>query len=89
MRDAPSLFEHSDKVLHMVTFAVLTVLALLSWPGRLRLVAGALLGYGVLIEVLQSFTPTRSPSLGDVVADAAGIALGLALARWIGQPSAR
>lgn len=36
--------------------------------------------YGVIDEVHQSFVPSRSPDPRDVVADAAGAALGLAVA---------
>jgi VanZ family protein len=43
-----------------------------------------LLAYGALIEVLQSFTPTRSAEWADLLADSAGIALGLLLvATWL------
>jgi VanZ family protein len=37
------------------------------------------LGYGLLIEFVQHFLPYRSASLGDLLADAAGMAIGSAL----------
>ena len=48
---------------------------------------GGLAFYGILIEVLQSFTPTRQAEFLDLVADLAGILLGWALSaagfsRW-------
>lgn len=72
-----------DKWNHLLAFAVLSSLATLGWTTahrRHRVVAAGLVGYGVLIEVVQAFVPGRSAELADVVADAAGIALGLALA---------
>jgi VanZ family protein len=36
---------------------------------------GALLLFGIFIEFVQSFTPYREASLGDVIADLIGILL--------------
>ena len=46
----------------------------------------ALLGYGLLIEGLQATLPYREASLGDLLADAAGLAAYLVLTRvlWAG-----
>ena len=56
---------------------------------RLALVA-TLLGYGAFIEIVQSQIPGRTASLADLVADAFGIAAGLAavaaLRRWLPAP---
>lgn len=80
--EAP-LFDQVDKFKHLACFATLTLLAI--WAG-LRptwAVAGGLLGFGVLIELAQGLTATRSADPMDVLADLAGIALGLvALAAW-------
>ena len=77
------LFEQVDKLKHLSCFAVLTLLAI--WAG-LRPVwaaAGGLLGFGVLIELAQALTPTRTADPLDVAADLAGIVLALlALAAW-------
>jgi VanZ family protein len=43
-------------------------------------IGGALLAYGGLIEVLQSFTPNRVGEWPDLLADSVGVALGLLLA---------
>lgn len=76
------LFAHVDKLQHAAAFIALWALG---WRAGLRqpvwLLAAGLLVFGVAIEVAQSFTPDRQPSLGDVVADAAGIALGWWLLR--------
>lgn len=80
-RGGPS-FTHMDKLQHAVAFIALWALG---WRAGLRqpvwLLAGGLLVFGVAIEVAQALTPNRQPSLGDVVADAAGIALGWWLLR--------
>jgi VanZ family protein len=44
-----------------------------------------LLGYGIGLEVVQGFLPARQCAVGDILADGAGIGLGLGLAsliRW-------
>jgi VanZ family protein len=73
----PMLFNHLDKLQHAAAFAVLTALGWLAgWrrPGRLGL---ALVGLGVLIEVLQMLTKTRQGEVADALADAVGVALAL------------
>jgi len=49
--------------------------------GRDPLIAGAALGFGILIEGLQALTPTRSAEFGDVLAEVVGIAVAIGLAR--------
>jgi hypothetical protein len=69
-------FDNADKLRHAGAFAVLWWLG---WRARMvaepRLALG-LLAFGVFIEIAQSFTPDRDPSLADVLADAVGIAIG-------------
>lgn len=75
---------HTDKVAHVLVFAVLGWMALVAWPHRLLVIALGLGLYGPLIEMLQALTPSRSASVADAVADWVGLALGLALARlWV------
>lgn len=78
----------NDKVNHLIAFAELTVLARLGWP-RVRAIwfVPALIGFGFLIEGIQSQLPYREFSLADVAADAAGIAIGLL--PWPGLSSQR
>ena len=78
----------SDKVNHIAAFLVLAWLADHAYPGYSR---GtdlwlALLGYGLLLEGLQAWVPYREASLGDLLADAAGLAAYLVLTRvlWAG-----
>jgi VanZ family protein len=77
-----TLFLHSDKIAHVLYFALLWLLARRGgfasrWP-----LALALLGYGVSIEVAQQLAPTRrAASLTDIAADTLGVALGW----WLSQ----
>lgn len=72
-----------DKVVHISVFA-LTVWAVGRLVAPVRrfpmgwVVLGALTHAG-LIELVQSFEPARSADPGDLLADAVGVALGLAL----------
>ena len=76
-------FPGGDKLLHALGFG-----CLVGWWGnvfsawRARLGAAlACLAYGVLVEVLQAFTPPRSADALDLLADAIGIGTGLLLLR--------
>jgi VanZ family protein len=65
----------SDKLNHFFAFSVLAWLADMAYPGR-RLAPHRftlLLGYGLLIELIQGFLPYRELSPLDFAADAAGI----------------
>ncbi|VCU71660.1 VanZ like family protein [Pigmentiphaga humi] len=65
-----------DKTNHLLAFSVLTVLVRFAYPGRAWPYLLGLLGYGALIEILQSFTRYRSADWTDIAADAVGILLG-------------
>ncbi|CAA6806632.1 MAG: Unknown protein [uncultured Sulfurovum sp.] len=70
-------FNHSDKVLHVLAFFVLSFLlnrSSSSIAKRIRNIF-SLLAFGILIEILQSFTGYREVSLADVLADLLGILL--------------
>ena len=71
-----------DKLNHASAFAALTVAAVFASPrsrmDRLALLS-AVLCFGALIEVAQSFTPTRSAEWGDLLADAIGMTAGVML----------
>ena len=79
-----------DKSNHALGFGVLAFLGLRAWPRQTVTVLAALLAYGGLIEVLQSFTPDRMAEWADLCADAAGLFIG-SVAHWAavklaGQP---
>lgn len=73
-----------DKLRHVAAFAVLAWVAMVAWagvPGLASRVVMALLAYGLFIEAVQGQLDGRHASGWDLLANAAGIALGLALAR--------
>ncbi|MDR5709628.1 MAG: hypothetical protein QN140_07365 [Armatimonadota bacterium] len=61
---------------HLVAFLVL-VLLLRRWPLSACAAAAAAWAYGIGIEGMQGLVGWRAVELGDVVANAAGILLGL------------
>jgi VanZ family protein len=86
-----TLFLHSDKIAHVLYFALLWLLARRAGFASGWLLALVLLAYGVSIEVAQHLAPTkRSASLIDIAADSLGIAVGWWLAQRFpalaGQP---
>jgi len=66
-----------DKSNHLLAFFVMAALADGGWPGRRHAPAriALLLGYGLLIELIQRELPYREFSLFDLAADALGILL--------------
>lgn len=77
----PTLNTGWDKSNHLLAFVTLTWFALHAFPQRLKSVLLGLLAYGALIEILQSFTPSRSAEWLDLLADAVGILLGWGLVK--------
>jgi VanZ family protein len=77
-----------DKLLHGGAYALLGLSAgsaasALGVPGAPLVGWGYAVAHGVLLEVIQYFTPPRSAEVGDAVADAVGAAFGVAvLAAW-------
>jgi VanZ family protein len=68
----------SDKVEHVLAYAAL---ALLGVATAQRAPAFTILGlvlFGIAIELLQTFSPGRSPEIGDALADSIGVCLGAA-----------
>jgi len=76
---APPRILGIDKVEHFTAFAVLAILASGAWPDvRPWGIGVSLLVYGGMIELIQgSPALMRTASLGDVIADLAGILGGL------------
>lgn len=75
--DVPVVPGISDKINHLAAFAVLAFLADFSFPGsgfNLKKLL-SLITYGILIEVIQYFLPSRCFSLLDIVADVLGLLL--------------
>ena len=76
------VYRISDVVLHWAAFTYLTFALSLAHPTARGLVPGVwMLGYGLLLELLQSFEPAE---LKDLLVDGLGICAGLLAARWMG-----
>jgi len=76
---APTLGDLSDKTLHFIAFAVLSLMLFLSYRISLWKGIGYLLFYACFIEFSQYFTPNRCAEWLDIVADSIGIVIGLLL----------
>ncbi len=74
---APTIGSLSDKSIHFIAFAVLTLLLRLSYSITWHQTVLFLFIYAVFIEFSQLFTLNRSAELLDVVADIIGIGIGL------------
>lgn len=72
-------FVHADKLRHAAAFLALWAIGKQARFQPSWALAAVLLAFGIGIELAQALTPTREPSLGDVLADALGIAAG----RWL------
>ncbi|MDD2781125.1 VanZ family protein [Sulfuricurvum sp.] len=81
--DLPRIVSLSDLLNHAVAFSVLSILYTFAYSHTPKRITLTLIAYGVLIEVVQAFLPTRYPSFEDIIADSVGIFLGLALRNLI------
>ena len=80
----PPVLLGPDKLEHIAAFLVLTLLARMAWPQRVRIMPGLLLSYGVWIEWAQAAQGAgRTASGADIVADLIGITLGVLLANLV------
>lgn len=69
-----------DKAAHAAAFGLLTVIGLLMSTHRRVVVAAAVMGLGVAIEIAQALMPFgRSGDWRDATADALGVTLGVGL----------
>ncbi|MBZ2169280.1 VanZ family protein [Marinobacter sp. F4216] len=67
-----------DKLIHLLAFLELTILIRLAWPkSHPLLYAPVLLAFGLIIEGVQETLPYRVFSTSDLLAGAAGVALGM------------
>jgi hypothetical protein len=77
--NGPDWFVHADKLRHAAAFGTLWAIGRRIGLQPSWILALGLLVFGIGIELAQAMTPYRESSLGDVLADAAGIAAG----RWL------
>lgn len=76
--DHPLIRGYNDLVMHVVAFAVLSlVLSLVLRPGFVLLLS---VGLAIAVELAQLFVPGRSTTFADLVASLAGVALGVIIA---------
>jgi hypothetical protein len=79
--DLVTWFIHADKWLHGLTFALLTIWFAGQYRRRSYWRIGiGLIAFGALIELCQGLVTYRSAEWLDMVADVAGIAVGLGVA---------
>jgi VanZ family protein len=84
----PSAGTGWDKLNHVLAFAAVAACGWFAWGRTRHRTAGVVLGalvYGVLIELVQTQIPGRSGEWPDLLADAIGIGLGLALAATLSR----
>ncbi len=77
----------SDKHSHFLAYGLLTLLALGAWVRQptWRVLLGVI-AYGIVIELLQSLTPTRQLEGLDILANTLGAGLGALLFQWLPVP---
>lgn len=80
----PQVFEHQDWLHHAGAFTALVCSARWAFP-RTNAFWSVLycLLLGLLMELYQGLLPHRTPSVGDMLANAAGIIIGLGIATLI------
>ena len=89
--ELPGNFWNADKLYHMLAYAWLGGLPVwcIANPARGRAVAYAMIPLGALLEWGQSFVPGRDASMGDAVANAVGVFVGIwlseSLLSWLGE----
>lgn len=81
--DALDVTRNTDKWIHLGLFVLLCALGRQAWrqPAQRRPLLLGLLAMAGATEGLQHFVPGRSASLGDLLADVAGLALASVLVR--------
>ncbi len=67
--------EIPDWLGHALAYGSLTAFARMNWPARSVAVAIAIFALGLAIELAQGFTPDRSVSVDDLIANTVGIAV--------------
>ena len=81
---APGDIPHSDKWLHLLTYAWLGYWFLHLYPGNTAMVLIGLMALGVMLEGMQSLSPHRSTELADALMNATGVLLAWLGFGWLG-----
>ena len=78
-----------DKTNHALAFAALSFSARFAFPRHFWPSMFALAAFGLAIEAVQFFLPSRNSEWFDLLADVIGIALGAAMAAVVQRTEAR
>ena len=89
-RSLPS-FEVSDKLEHLIAYALVALVAGLAFPtqGTMLTLMILLSGLSVILELGQYFVPGRSPEIADAMASSAGACIVLFLLHFLRLALAR
>lgn len=79
----PPIVSVSDLLNHAAAFFALALLYFLAYSHSIQRIGVTLIAYGILIELVQAFLPTRFASLEDVVADSVGLMGGMVVVKMI------
>jgi len=84
-------FSVTDVALHLFAFVYLSAALGVAYfdAGGARWIAAWMLAYGVAIEVIQFFLPSRSAEVKDLLVDVVGIAIGVIVWRYVLVPLER
>lgn len=83
--------EYFDKIVHLMSYAVLTWLLLKGLRGRKLLknyfviTAVISIGYGIALELSQGFIPERSVDAADIIANTAGTVISLTIFPYVNK----
>ena len=73
----PQPIEHFDKVMHFTFYGLFTIIAAGCTTQRKTFIwlSISIILYGALMEIFQSFVPSRFMSIADIVANTSGIVI--------------
>jgi len=80
---APQISAFSDKTHHVFAFVILGILLRLGYDIKYWYALLSLVGFGIIIEFSQYFTPTRFADIKDVIADIVGAFIGLKIYKYL------
>jgi hypothetical protein len=85
--EIPCQFSGADKLAHCLAYAWLAGLPIFALGKRELAFLGAtlMLPFGIGLEVAQAYVPGREFSVADMIADAAGVVLGMIVAGYVKQ----
>ena len=94
--DDIDIVSHQDKIVHFVEYFVLSFLAFCalvrgtrrSREFQLTVTIGAVIAYGIALELLQLLVPEREMSVSDIMANIAGGVVGAYVAQAVLEPVA-